>query len=192
MNNKQQKIIGLIAKIKEIFYIEKIDLIKITSFSFACAFLDLITKHLMFASRRSFIFINDFLNFIKVRNYGISFGLFDDRTTGMKMFIILFDILVVLYILTMVKTKNTYKKPKLFLLSLAMIIGGAIGNMIDRMMYGSVRDFIDCHIKNHHWATFNVADIFVCVGVGLWIMCELFYRKKETKVFNKNTKKYKK
>ena len=192
MKNTQRKICVLLAKIKELFYIEKQDFLKILSLSILCAFLDLITKHLMFASHRSFIFINDFLNFIKVRNYGISFGLFDDRTTGMKMFIILFDILVVLYILTMVKTKNTYKKPKLFLISLAMIIGGAIGNMIDRLIYGSVRDFIDCHIKSHHWATFNVADIFVCVGVGFWIMCELFYRKKETKVFNRNTKKYKK
>ena len=192
MKNTQRKICVLLSKIKGLFYIEKQDFLKILSLSILCAFLDLITKHLMFASHRSFIFINDFLNFIKVRNYGISFGLFDDRTTGMKMFIILFDILVVLYILTMVKTKNSYKKPKLFLISLAMIIGGAIGNMIDRMMYGSVRDFIDCHIKSHHWATFNVADIFVCVGVGLWIMCELFYKNKDAKTFNKNIRKYKK
>ena len=66
----------------------------------------------------------------------------------------------------------------MFVVSISSVLGGAFGNLIDRLYYGFVRDFIDCHIADYHWATFNVADICVCVGVGLWILCEFCYKNK--------------
>ena len=62
--------------------------------------------------------------------------------------------------------------------SLLMILGGALGNVYDRIMYNSVPDFIDFHINNFHWFVFNVADIFITVGVIIMIMTEFFNRKK--------------
>ena len=80
--------------------------------------------------------------------------------------------------MTLIKTQNEYKKPNVFKTSIALIFGGAVGNLVDRIMFGFVRDFIDCHVVDYHWATFNVADICVCVGVGLWILCEFCYKNK--------------
>lgn len=186
---KQSKIadlLGKIRKIKQMFYISKQDLVFLSVLVAIFSFADLFTKWLVFSQEYSFYRVNDLLNFIKVRNYGISFGMFDDRTTGMKMFIILFDILVMIYLMTLVKTQNEYKKPNVFKVSIALIFGGAVGNLIDRVMFGFVRDFIDCHIADYHWATFNVADICVCVGVGLWILCEFCYKNKV--IYNSKTK----
>ena len=66
--------------------------------------------------------------------------------------------------------------------SLLMILGGALGNVFDRIFYKSVPDFIDFHIKDFHWFIFNVADIFITLGVIFMIVLELFYSNK-----NKNT-----
>ena len=93
--------------------------------------------------QQNIVYIAPILNFVKATNYGISFGMFNDRTLTMKVFIIIFDIVAIIYLLTLVKTKNTYKKPKLFIVSLSLVIGGALGNMIDRIICRYVRDFLD-------------------------------------------------
>ena len=62
--------------------------------------------------------------------------------------------------------------------SLMMILGGAIGNVYDRIFYGAVPDFIDFHIGNFHWFIFNVADIFISLGVFFMILLEIIGKKK--------------
>jgi signal peptidase II len=66
----------------------------------------------------------------------------------------------------------------LFCWGLALILGGAVGNLIDRLMYGHVIDFLDFYVKNWHWPAFNVADIAICLGAGLYILDELRRSKK--------------
>ena len=65
----------------------------------------------------------------------------------------------------MVRRAQSYER-----LPLAFIVGGAMGNLIDRVRFGAVVDFLDFHIGGYHWPAFNVADIFICLGVGLYIL----------------------
>lgn len=166
----------LLNNIKHWFAIEKRDVIFILITAIFCCFIDLITKFIAF----NFIqekYMFPIFNIVKATNYGISFGLFSNSKKIIKIFILIFDIAVVLYLFTLVKTKQEYRNKKLFLLSISLIVGGAFGNMFDRIINGFVRDFLDFHIKNYHWPAFNLADSFVCIGVFCWIICEIFFKK---------------
>ncbi len=172
----QQKFSHILQRLK----LNKKDIVLVLSISIFCCALDLITKKLIFDNmQQNIVYIAPILNFVKATNYGISFGMFNDRTLTMKVFIIIFYIVAIIYLLTSVKTKNTYKKPKLFIVSLSLVIGGALGNMIDRIICRYVRDFLDFHISNLHWPAFNIADSYICVGVALWIICEIFLKKND-------------
>ena len=72
----------------------------------------------------------------------------------------------------MFRRASTYEK-----LPLAFIIGGALGNLVDRIRFGAVIDFLDFHIGEWHWPAFNVADIFIVIGVGLYIISMIFRKK---------------
>ena len=72
----------------------------------------------------------------------------------------------------LIREENNFKK-----YSLLMILGGALGNLYDRVKYSAVPDFIDIHIGNFHWFIFNVADIFISLGVICLIYAELFFKK---------------
>jgi len=74
------------------------------------------------------------------------------------------------------------KSDKLKKYSLILILGGALGNLFDRIYYSAVPDFIDLHIKGHHWFIFNVADIFITIGVICLILDELFFYKKNNEI----------
>ena len=137
---------------------------------------DLWTKSLVFALKQNGIYICSFLNIFQVRNYGISFGLFSNNPSFLFYVIGVFDVIIISYLIWLLFGSQKYKKPKLFFASISMIIGGAFGNLIDRMLFKSVRDFVDFHIGIHHWPCFNFADAVICVGAFLWIICELFYR----------------
>ena len=113
-----------------------------------------------------YLFINDYLNLNLVFNTGIGFGLFS-LNAG-----IYYNMLSVLIYL-MSKSK---KSEKIFL---SFIIGGAIGNLYDRIIYKAVPDFIDFHIKDFHWFTFNIADIFISLGIILMILNELIYNRQK-------------
>lgn len=136
--------------------------------------LDLYTKHIVFNANFSVFKICNILNFVKVENHGISFGLFAGSKVFVKKLIIFFNIIVCLFLFYLLSSKNEYKKPNIFVISISMIISGAIGNIIDRIAFGYVRDFIDFHIFDKHWPAFNIADSCVCIGVGLWIILEMF------------------
>tara|TARA_B100001057_G_scaffold310081_1_gene310126 strand:+ start:553 stop:1056 length:504 start_codon:yes stop_codon:yes gene_type:complete len=120
------------------------------------------------------LFNSNFLNISLVWNEGIAFGIlsFDEKFLyNILTFIIG---LVIILILFMLKTHEGLKK-----YSLLIILGGALGNFYDRLIYNAVPDFIDFHIGNFHWFIFNVSDIFITVGVILMIVLEIISNKKE-------------
>tara|TARA_B100000767_G_C19759153_1_gene534330 strand:+ start:372 stop:881 length:510 start_codon:yes stop_codon:yes gene_type:complete len=124
-------------------------------------------------SNTNSLFINDYLNYDLVWNTGIGFGLFNLEANIFYHLVSLFIFLVILILLIFAFRGNVYEK---FLYS--MIIGGALGNLYDRITYFAVPDFIDFHIDNYHWFTFNIADIFISLGVILLLLKEISYKKK--------------
>ena len=103
--------------------------------------------------------ITSFLNLVLVQNKGISFGLFSRYEVGWLISILTIGIVVVLFI-WMRKLERA-----ILALPFSLIIGGAIGNLIDRLNYGFVVDFIDFHFFGWHWPAFNIADSAITVGV---------------------------
>ena len=119
------------------------------------------------------LFTSKFLNINLIWNDGIAFGLFsfDEKMYyNILTVLILIITLVILWMIT--KTKGLEK------FAFLMIFGGSLGNVFDRIFYSSVPDFIDFHINNFHWFIFNVADIFITLGVIFLICLELFFKKK--------------
>ena len=110
-------------------------------------------------------YLNDFLNLDLLWNTGIGFGLLSLENSIYYNFLsILIGLVIVLLIFVGIKS-NKFEK---FFFS--MIIGGALGNFYDRVYFNAVPDFIDLHYNNFHWFTFNIADIFITIGVILYIL----------------------
>tara|TARA_B100000029_G_scaffold477925_1_gene523477 strand:- start:930 stop:1424 length:495 start_codon:yes stop_codon:yes gene_type:complete len=114
-------------------------------------------------------YIFPFLNIYLVWNTGIGFGLFSIEPNLFYHFIT-FLIIVINFILIYLLIKSSTQKSFLF----AVILGGSLGNMYDRLYYFAVPDFIDFHIGDFHWFIFNVADIFITIGIIGLIIFELF------------------
>ena len=109
--------------------------------------------------------IEGFFDFSYLENRGAAFGIFQGRVYLLAFVTII--IMVVLFVMY----QKTKKKTKLLTISTALIMTGAIGNLIDRLRYGFVVDFISWHWKNtYYFPTFNVADICITVGTGLLIL----------------------
>ena len=122
------------------------------------------------------IYFNSFLNFYLIWNTGVGFGLF---SSGIGFYYNLITILIVLInilIIFMIIKSDDYK-----FFFLLMILGGSFGNLFDRVYYKAVPDFIDVHYNGFHWFIFNVADIFISIGVICLIVAELFFNKKINK-----------
>ena len=136
-------------------------------------FLDRFTKHeIIKLASESTTYVNDFINFDLTWNTGIGFGLLSSKSNLIYNLITgIIGTVVVFIIYLIVKSKLIDK----FLFSL--IIGGAIGNLYDRLVYFAVPDFIDLHYKNFHWFTFNVADIFITAGIITLIAKDLLQKK---------------
>ncbi len=141
-------------------------------------FADRISKiYVIYLDQKNFsseIFSSKFINIQLVWNDGIAFGLFsfNEKTLYNALtIIILIIILIILYM--------TFKSFGLKKNSLLMILGGALGNFFDRLFNRSVPDFIDLHIGNLHWFIFNIADIFITIGVILMILFEFIDNNKE-------------
>ena len=120
------------------------------------------------------IFSSKYLNISLIWNEGIAFGLFSFSQTIMYDLLTLFISLVIIVILIMLIKSNDLRKYPLL-----MIFGGAIGNLYDRVFYKAVPDFIDVHVNNFHWFIFNVADIFISIGVISMILIEIIGNKKK-------------
>ena len=114
------------------------------------------------------IFSSKYLNITLIWNEGIAFGLLNIEKNYLYNILTIFILTVIILILFMIIKTEGLKK---FLLLL--ILGGALGNIFDRIFYKAVPDFIDFHIGNFHWFIFNIADIFISVGVIFMILLEL-------------------
>ena len=118
------------------------------------------------------IYLTSFLNSYLVWNTGIAFGLF---SLSSELIYNLFTALIVVINLIIIYLSIVTKDFRRYFFLL--ILGGSFGNLFDRLFYGSVPDFIDFHIGNFHWFIFNIADIFITVGVICLILAELLYKK---------------
>ena len=135
-------------------------------------FLDRYSKNFILNNfREKRLYINDFLNFDLTWNTGMAFGLFSSDLEiiyNSLTFLIGVVIFILFYLLLI--------SAKLDKLIYCIIIGGAIGNFYDRLQYKAVPDFIDFHINNFHWFTFNISDVFISFGVLVFIL-KGFYEK---------------
>ena len=113
---------------------------------------------------QNYIEVNKFLNFTPVWNKGISFGMFSDFTNVNFFMTIITSIIILIIFFWIIRVKNIILN-----LSLLLIISGAIGNLIDRLKYQAVVDFIDFHINNFHWPVFNLADSYITLGASMYI-----------------------
>jgi len=159
---------------------KKLVLMKKIIIIFTIFFFDRLTKlyliNLQASGTDIDFYIFPFLNFYLIWNTGIGFGLVSMEASiyyHILTTIIVFVNLGLIYFL--LKSKGIY------VYLLAMIIGGSLGNLFDRIYYYAVPDFIDLHLGNYHWFIFNVADIFITVGIIGLILTELLRKEKISK-----------
>ena len=120
------------------------------------------------------IYVNDYLDFILVFNTGISYGLFSGGGDFQKWILISLSILIIIFLLSFIRNESSI----LSKLSISFIIGGALGNVLDRFTYCAVVDFISLHAKGFSWYIFNIADMFIVIGVILFILSQFILSKK--------------
>ena len=113
------------------------------------------------------IFSSNFLNINLIWNEGIAFGLFSFNDKIFYTILSIIIIIIILIIFFMIIKSDGFKK-----YSLLMILGGALGNVFDRLYYKAVPDFIDFHVGDFHWFIFNFADVFISLGVFFMILLE--------------------
>ena len=117
--------------------------------------------------------IPGFFNITHIHNPGGAFGLFANQSSSLRnVFFLFISILAVFLIYYFYK--NTPKTHPLLATGFALIFGGAIGNLIDRIRFGEVIDFLDFYIGNYHWPAFNVADSAISVGIAIFLFHFLF------------------
>ena len=122
---------------------------------------------LIFAPARQIV-LTPFLNLTPVWNSGISFGLFQDNPMVGRLMIPLLAVLVVLWLFF-----SLYELSRLQRFAAGLIAGGAIGNVIDRIRFERVVDFLDFHVRTYHWPAFNLADSAIFMGVVFWIFAAI-------------------
>ena len=125
------------------------------------------------------IYLTPYLNLYLIWNKGIAFGLFSFDNNSIYNLISSIIIAITIVILIMIVKSNGFKK-----YCLMSIFGGSIGNLFDRIYFSAVPDFIDLHINNYHWFIFNIADIFITIGVLCLIYVEIFINNKKNEKFN--------
>ena len=144
-------------------------------FSVLIVALDQLSKFIVHSSMNLYDSINVIpylLNFTYIRNEGIAFGI---NFPGGKIFFIIFPILITFYLISLLKNKEFEDYPSQ--VALYLIIGGAIGNILDRIFRGYVVDFIDVHINGNHWYVFNIADSAVTIGLFFLLYSSIIIKK---------------
>jgi len=125
--------------------------------------------------------VQDFFSLTYIRNPGAAFGLLAGSSNAFRMVFFGITSLVALALLGTILFRLP-EKDWLGQLSIAGILGGAVGNLIDRLRYGEVIDFLDVHVKSYHWPAFNVADSAISVGVVFLIIHFAFEKKDEARL----------
>ena len=118
------------------------------------------------------IYITSYLNLYLIWNSGIAFGLFSFDEIFIYNLITFIIASITIVILVMIISNQGFRK-----YCLLVVLGGSLGNLFDRVYYSAVPDFIDFHINNFHWFVFNVADIFITLGIVCLICAEIFNHK---------------
>lgn len=131
--------------------------------------LDLYTKHLV---QQSFmlgdkVFITSFFDLVRYHNEGAAFSFLADAGGWQKWFFTIASTVASIFILYLL---SKHQHEKLFSLGLALVLGGAIGNLYDRVTLGYVVDFLSFHLNDLYWPAFNVADSAITVGVGILLL----------------------
>lgn len=149
----------------------------------ATMFFDLLTKRLIFASLENIAFtqdiknpeikIFDFFSIVYVWNRGISFGMFNEMENAKIIFCVVQGLIALILIFWLYQNQKSY-----FIYPLGFIIGGALGNLADRIKNHAVADFLDFHIGEYHWPAFNLADSMIFIGVAILIFDDFFSKKK--------------
>ena len=146
--------------------LKKINFIIIPFFIFCLDFFSkfLVINYFDLASRGR-VYLTPFLDFILVMNSGISYGLFSGGGNLQRWLLVVISILIILYLYYWANNSKSY----LIKLSLYIMVGGALGNVFDRVVYGEVIDFISLHVFNYYWYVFNIADVAIVLS-GLLIL----------------------
>lgn len=118
--------------------------------------------------------VTSFFNIIEAWNTGVSFSMFGGNGLLGVVLLSLLSAAIVMALLVWMRRENS----KTVQVALGFIIGGAVGNVIDRVRLGAVFDFLDVYAGKYHWPTFNVADSFICIGAGIIVVCSLLSKKK--------------
>ena len=142
---------------------------------FFIVLIDQLSKILVHAKMNlydSFTVIPSLLDLTYIRNEGIAFGI---NFPGSKIFFIIFPILITFYLISLLKNKEFEDNTSQ--IALFLIIGGAIGNILDRIFRGYVVDFIDFYINGAHWYIFNVADASVTIGLLFLLYSSILIKK---------------
>ena len=117
------------------------------------------------------VYINDFINLDLVWNTGIGFGILSTNTALFYNFITFLIFSVIIFLLYLILKSKFIDK-----ILYSIVVGGALGNFYDRLVYFAVPDFIDFHFQSFHWFTFNIADIFITIGIITIIGKELIIK----------------
>lgn len=151
--------------------------------AFLAAILDLFSKQFIFAILERIavseevtnpeIKVFDFFNLVYVWNRGVSFGMFNQLQHSQIIFSLIQSTILIILFIWLARNEKLH-----FTYALGLIIGGAFGNLFDRVKNGAVADFLDFHIASYHWPAFNLADSFVFIGVMILIFDDLVFRKK--------------
>jgi signal peptidase II len=152
-------------------------------FAIFVAFLDLYSKYAAFSFlerislernwQYPILEVTSFFNLVKVWNNGVSFGMFSNLDNAKYFILFVNSIILLILLIWLYRANSAYLTA-----ALSLIIGGAIGNSIDRIYNGAVADFLDFYISNYHWPAFNLADSAVFLGVALLLLEDFFCKNK--------------
>ena len=149
--------------------------ISIIIISFLIIFFDQLTKILVIKNFQLYesLSILPFFNLTFVVNYGFAFGFLNNPSLNQIIVILVIFSIIAYFLYLLIKTQDQF-----FRFSLILVISGAIGNFIDRILYGFVIDFIDIYLGSYHWPAFNLADSSITLGFILIMFNILFLNKK--------------
>jgi signal peptidase II len=114
--------------------------------------------------------VTSFFNLVLVYNKGAAFSFLATQQGWQRYFFSVLGIAAALFIVYLLRK---HAGQRMFCWALALILGGAVGNVVDRLLYGHVIDFLDFHVGGWHWPAFNVADSAICIGAVLFVIDEL-------------------
>ena len=154
---------------------------------------DQITKYIAFKAvtdviirtgrAQNAIKVTEFFNISKVWNTGVSFGMLRNMYANQVILSIITIVIIAILIRWMFKIEKSY-----LMIAVGITLGGAFGNLVDRLRFGAVVDFLDFHIGTLHWPSFNIADSAVCVGVFIILLDDLFLKRKFSSDKNRRKK----